>query len=296
MPSHGRHIAFAVAALSMGIAAPAGAQSPQQVGSSPSYAALADLALAAQIAAVVTVQDAVRLKKEDAAGVPADRIRFYLRGSVDALLAGRGGLPASVDWIADVPTTASNRPPKLKKRRFVLLARATPERPGTLQLVARDAQIDWTPETEARVRAILTDAVSPTAPPRIVGIGHAFHVAGTIPGEGETQIFLRTADSRPVSLSIVRRPGEAPRWSVALGELVDDAAAAPKPDTLLWYRLACGLPRTLPDEAVADQSPDDAAQARADYQVVADSLGPCGASTANAPSGDQPPAAPPSSR
>ena len=68
-------------------------------------------------------------------------------------------------------------------------------------------------------------------------IGNAFHVAGSLPGEGETQMFLTTADARPVSLSILRRPGEQPRWAVALAEIVDEAAGPPQRDTFLWYRL-----------------------------------------------------------
>jgi len=48
---------------------------------------------------------------------------------------------------------------------------------------------------------------------------------------------------------------------------------------LLWYRLACALPPTLPDDALADQAPDDATQARADYRFVLDGLGACGRTT-----------------
>ena len=33
--------------------------------------------------------------------------------------------------------------------------------------------------------------------------GSRFHVAGSLPGEGETQIFVKTADGRPISLSIL---------------------------------------------------------------------------------------------
>src|SRR5207244_7883429 len=100
-------------------------------------------------------------------------------------------------------------------------------------------------------------------------------VAGSLPGESETQIFLRTGDRRPISLSVLRRPHEDPRWAVALSELVDDSAAPPKPDTLLWYRLACGLPRQLPETAIASLAADDADAARADYQLVLAGLGPC---------------------
>src|SRR3546814_13668580 len=74
---------------------------------------------------------------------------------------------------------------------------------------------------------------------KITEVGDAFHVPGTIPGESETQIFLRTSDQRPVSLSVLRRPGEAPKWSVSLDEMVDESSAPAGRDTLLWYRLAC---------------------------------------------------------
>lgn len=240
------------------------------------YADLADLALAAPIAVKVTIRKAVRLKDADAAGVAAGRARFYLTGDVAALIAAGQALPARLSWIADVPLTPANRPPKLAKRQVLLLARPVAGKSDMIQLVSPDAQLAEDADTEARLRAILAAKLAADAPPRITGIGHAFHVPGSIPGEGETQIFLKTADERPVSLSVLRRPGETPRWSVSLGEIVSDSAAAPERDTLLWYRLACALPATLPDEAVADQARDDATQARADYAVVIEGLGACG--------------------
>ncbi|HYZ48303.1 MAG TPA: hypothetical protein VE567_05345, partial [Sphingomonas sp.] len=57
--------------------------------------------------------------------------------------------------------------------------------------------------------------------------------------------------------------------------IVDEAAKPPARDTLLWYRLACGLPRALPDEAVADLDGAAAEAARADYGYVLEQLGPC---------------------
>ncbi len=243
------------------------------------FADLADLALAAQVTVVTTVHDAIRLKGADTAGVAPGAARFYVDGDVNSLIAGSAGVPAHVSWLVDVPLDAANRPPRLKKQKLILLARRVPAKPGTLQLVARGAQLAWTPELEQRLRAILSEANSATAPPVVTGVGHAFHVAGSIPGEGETQIFLKTADNRPVSLNIQRHPGEDPRWALSLGEIVDDTAAAPKRDTLLWYRLACALPSALPADAVADQADEDAAQARADYRLVLDQLGRCGRTT-----------------
>ena len=78
-----------------------------------------------------------------------------------------------------------------------------------------------------------------------------------------------------MSLQILRRPGEEPRWSVSLGDIVDESAGAPQPNTFLWYRLACGLPRALPPESVESDDPQNAAIAREDYQFVLRSLGRC---------------------
>jgi hypothetical protein len=63
---------------------------------------------------------------------------------------------------------------------------------------------------------------------------------------------------------------------VALGEIVDEAARPPAQGSLLWYRLACGLPDTLPARSVRALSAPDADAARADYQIVLRALGPCG--------------------
>ncbi len=92
---------------------------------------------------------------------------------------------------------------------------------------------------------------------------------------GETQIFLQTRDGRPISLNVLRRPGETPRWAVALGEIVDRSARPPAPDTLLWYRLACALPPALPDSSAASLAAADAEATRADYALVLKGLGPC---------------------
>jgi hypothetical protein len=51
---------------------------------------------------------------------------------------------------------------------------------------------------------------------------------------------------------------------------------APARNTLLWYRLACALPRTLDTRLVESQEPQLIAAAQADYRFVMESLGPCG--------------------
>lgn len=265
-----------LSSLALGGANPAqSAQMVSESGQPPAYAAVAPRVLDAPAIVDATIRSASRLKPEEAPGVAAGRARFYVTADVAALIRGPAGFPTRVTYLADVPLDARGRAPKLKKARVLLFARPVPARPGEIQLTAPDAQLAWTPALDSLVRRIAREAVAPDAPPEITGVGNAFHVAGTLPGEGETQIFLTTADRRPVSLSILRRPGERPRWSVALSEIVDEAAAAPARDTLLWYRLACGLPAALPPRATAALEAADADAARADYAFVRESLGPC---------------------
>jgi len=240
------------------------------------YADTADLVLAAPVIADATIRSAARIKGAEAASVPPGSARFYVEADVLALIRGAGGLPPRVGYLVDVPLDARGRAPKLKKLRVLLFARPVAGSSGSVQLVARDAQLPWSPAAEARTRAIAAAALAADAPPTITGIGNAFFVAGALPGEGETQVFLTTADNRPVSLNVLRRPGERPHWAVALSEIVDEAAEPPAPDTLLWYRLACSLPRALPERSTASLSPEDAEQARTDFRFVIDALGPCG--------------------
>jgi hypothetical protein len=239
------------------------------------YADSADLALAAPVAAQVRLTEATLLKDEQAAGVPAGLARFYVEADVVGLIRAPQPLPARIAYLVDLPRDARGKAPKLRKGSdFLILAAPVPGRPAELRLIAPDAQIPSTPAEAERLRAVVREAAAPSAPPRITGIGKAFHVPGAIPGESETQVFLQTADGRPVSLSILRRPGQTPQWAVALSEIVDEAAAPPAPGTLLWYRLACTLPPRLPAQSLGEAD-SDAAAIQADYRLVLDRLGPC---------------------
>ncbi len=240
------------------------------------YTFHADLVLAAPVIADVVVRSATRIKGADATSVAAGTTRFYVTADVRALIRAPGALPPRVGYVVDVPIGPGGRSAKLRDARLLLFARVAPGGAGQLQLVSPDAQVDWTPERDALVRRIAREAIGADAAPRITGVGAAFHVPGSLPGEGETQVFLQTADARPVSLSVLRRPGEQPRWAAALSEIVDEAAAPPARDTLLWYRLACFLPRALPAASTASLSEADATQAREDYGFVLAQLGACG--------------------
>ncbi|WP_253190473.1 hypothetical protein [Sphingomonas sp. LM7] len=217
----------------------------------------------------------MKIKGAEAANVAPGRVRFYIEADVTALIRGSNAVSTRIGYVADVPLNERGRDPKLKKQRVLLFARAVPNRPDQLQLTGLDSQRAFTPELDALVRGIAREVVANDAPPAVTGVGNAFHVPGSLPGEGETQVFLQTANGAPVSLQILRRPGEQPRWSVSLGDIVDESAGPPQTNTLLWYRLACGLPRTLPAESIESGDPAHAAIAREDYRIVLRALGPC---------------------
>lgn len=248
--------------------------SPESARPTPPYADYADLVVAAPMILDAAVHSELRLKPVDAPDLPPTMARLYLEADVLALIRGTGAVPARIGYTVDVALDARGHTPRFRKTRVLLFARAVRGQAAQVQLVRPDAQRSWTPGGDALARRIVREVLAPDAPPAITGIGNAFHTSGALPGEGETQIFLTTPGGRPISLGIVRRPEAAPRWSVALSEVVDDAAPPPARDTLLWYRLACTLPPILPDAANASAGAD-AAAVRDDYAFVLQALGSC---------------------
>jgi hypothetical protein len=243
------------------------------------YADVADLVLKSPVIADAIIRGAEKLKGPDAVGAAPGHLRLLITADITNAVRADAALPPQISYLLDVAVDQKGHLPKLKKLRVLLFARHVSAYPNQLQLTGDSSQRVWSAPLDALTRKITAAVLAPAAPPTITGIGNAFHVAGSLPGEGETQVFLTTADNRPVSLTVLSRPGEQKKWAVALSEVVDETAAPPPPDTLLWYRLACFLPRTLPDHALAADDPDNAAAARLDYQFVLQALGPCGRTT-----------------
>ena len=270
--------------LSLGIPSVSAMQAPTTPAatSTYSYADVADLATAAPIALHARIYKATALKADRAPGVAAGHARFYVEADVVSLIRGSAPLAARISYLVDLPLDAKGKPPKLKKKQPVLLfarpvagAAAGTNNTGSVRLIAPDAQLPWDAATEAQVRAVLTELVKPGAPPAITGIANGFHVPGTLPGEGETQLFLNTSTGEPVSLTVLTAADGSRRWAAAFGEIVDGSAAVPARNTLAWYRLACGLPRQLPLNKLAGTAPEDRRKAASDYAVILGALGEC---------------------
>lgn len=241
-----------------------------------SYADIADLVVISPLIIDVTVRNASKVAPEQAVGVPVSLQRMLIEGDVMALIRGEGGIASRVRFVLDVPKDAKGKVPKLKKQRLFLFGSTVAGRPGEIRLSRPNAVAYFSPANDALVRRITQEAVLIDAPQRIMSVASAFHSAGTVLGEGETQIFLKTEKDQPVSLTVLSRPNQQKQWAVSTAEVIDSSATAPERFTLLWYRLACGLPRSLPTDRIEAARDEDAARAQADYKFVIDALGPCG--------------------
>lgn len=253
---------------------PAFGQTPTPIDSLQ-YADLADLSINAPIIVHATIKRAVKIKDERALSAPSGTQRHYIEAETNALIRGEQGIAGTIRYVIDLPLDDRGRAPKIKKKPFIIFARTNRGGNGQLQLIARDAQIAWTPNRDSRVKAIVREVLGRNAAPGIERIGSAFHVPGTIIGEGETQIFMETDSNVPISISVLSRDGQRKTWAVSLGEIVDEAARAPVRNSLLWYRLACFLPDDLPFESLDGHLPANADQARQDYNMVLRDLGSC---------------------
>jgi len=237
------------------------------------YARIADLVINSPAVATIQVKKATQLRPERAPDLAPGNARFYVEADTIGLIRGNMVVAKQIAFLIDGPDSKASRA-ALRKRTFLIFGTVGPQ-VNQFQLASSTALIDWSPANEALVRKVIHDMLAPDAPPAITGISSAFHVPGAILGEGETQIFLDTSNGTPISLSIIRRPDEQPQFSASLGEIVDNAASLPAPDTPLWYRLACGLPEALPGRALRGLEPVDANKAKRDYHAFQQALAPC---------------------
>ena len=273
-----RYLAFAAVLALASSGAAATAQTPvagTQATNQPSYADIADLGDSASLVIRVKVKKQAEVEAARAPGLRPGFARLFIEADTVSLLAGNVPVGGSLKYLVDVPRDSKGRAPKLRKQEFLVFAKPVPNRPGELQLVDPQAQIAWSPEAEQRVRPILAGLYAPDALPAVTGIRDALSVAGNLAGESETQIFLLTRDQSPLALTIIRRPGMAPVWGYSQSEIVDQAALAPRRDTVAWYRLACSLPATLPPGANLASDARSQQQAVADYAFVLEQLGRC---------------------
>ena len=89
----------------------------------PTYADLADLALAAPVTAQVRLTRSIEIKGERAANVPQSLARFYVEADIVSLIRSVEPLPTRVNYLLDVPRDARGKAPKLRKgSEYILFA------------------------------------------------------------------------------------------------------------------------------------------------------------------------------
>lgn len=234
----------------------------------PNFVDLADLTIAAPVIVQATVARSERLSDRDSPGLAKGHTRILITAAIDAAIVAPGAIPAELTWLWDAPLDSKGKPPKPKEMPVMAWINApTPD--GKARLIAPNALQAWTPALDAQVRAIATEARSGAAP-TITGVTNGFRADGTVAGESESQFFLATSDGRGATLVVTNRPGSPRRVALSRGDVIDESAAGVRSGTLLWYRLACTLPATLPVKAGGD----DRALA-ADWAAAMSSLGPC---------------------
>lgn len=249
--------------------------SPVTPAEAATYADLTSLAERSDMVIRAEIRRQITVEPERAPGLAPGFARLYIEARTLGLIAGSSAVGESLNYLVDVPLNARGKPDKLKNREMLLFADAVAGSRGTIQLTGKNAQLDYSPGLEARLRPILTELVAADKPPVVTGIRDALSVPGTLAGESETQIFLATQNRSPVSVTVLRRPGQQPAWGVSWGEIIDSSARAPQRDTLRWYRLACSLPAGLPSSANLAREPEARRLAEADYAFVVQQLGPC---------------------
>lgn len=272
--------ALALAACAPALTAQERSSASPTAADMATYPDLVELAEASDLVVRAQIRRQAEVAPERAPGLAPGHARLYVEAETLALIAGDSPVGESLVYLVDVPRDAKGKPPKLKKREVLLFADYVPGRTrsdrGTeIQLTGVHGQLDYSAQLETRLRPILTALADPAKPPRIEGVADALAVPGTLTGESETQIFLATENGSPVSVTVLRRPGQPPQWGVSWGEIIDSAARPPQPETLRWYRLACSLPPSLPSSANLARDADARRLATSDYALVIERLGPC---------------------
>lgn len=262
-------------ALLFAASAQADSRAPAPPAPPTSYADLADLVDRTPLVIRAQVRKVVAVEPARARGLRPGRTRVFVEARTEALIGGNRAIGEQLRYLVDLQADAKGKLPALKKKSVALFARPVEGRPGELQLVAPDAQLIWDPALDGRLRALLAEFYADGVPQTITGVREALHVPGTLAGQGETQVFLSTANGEPAAITVTRTPGSPPRFSASFSEVVSDSAGLPAANTLAWYRLACFLPPQLPAGANIGTSEADRAAARADYRAAIEQLGPC---------------------
>lgn len=247
----------------------------------PARAAVADVARLVSRSDVIlrgTITKAQKLSPKEAPGLAPGHVRHLVRADVAALIMAPGIMDAQVTYLVDVVRDSRGKLPKLTKMPVLLFLDQVRGPRGGWRLADLDAQRMWNSAEENEARRLAAERQAEKLEGlHLTGFGSGFHVPGNVPGESETQIFLKTANAMPVSLIILRRPGQAPRYRMVTGDIINETDGEIRPASLLWYHVACTLPATLPSDMGEGQPEEHRAALVRDYASLRADIGACDA-------------------
>ncbi len=263
----GTALIFGFASISLGNA---------QENTSHGRADLAALTLDSAVILRAHISKTSKLNAKLAPDVATGFRRLLVRADIENLLVAPGYIPPRIEYLVDVPVDSRGKLPQYKGASVILFLNSG-HRENQYQLTKPWAQVAWTEDRDAYVRKLASEAVAnpDIKSMSISGFGQAFHVAGSLPGEGETQIFINTDSGNPVSLVVLSRPGQKRTYGVATGDIIDESAGGIASGSLLWYHIACGLPAEIPPKSTETQTSVEANKVRDDYQFVRKTIGAC---------------------
>ncbi len=242
---------------------------------SASYDDIMSITLESELVVDIVARKIKKLPASQSVGVRPDRKRVLIIGEVQSLIRGKSGLNSEVRFLFDAPIDSRGKIPKLKKLRFIAFGRHVSGRNDFIRLTHTASMLRYSDSLNSRVRNSIREAIADNAPQKITSISSAFHSPGTIIGEGETQIFLNTEFGQPMAISVTSKRGQNRRWSVSTSEVIDINATEPRRSSLLGYRLACSLPRSLSPSLIESSNQNNREKLLSDYKLVIDSIGPC---------------------
>lgn len=242
---------------------------------SASYDDIMGVTLESELVVDIIAKKIKNLPASQSVGVRPDRKRILITGEVQSLIRGKNGLNSQVRFLFDAPIDSRGKIPKLKKMRFIAFGRHVTGRSDFIRLTRTASMVRYSDRVNTMVRGSIREAIAANAPQKITSISSAFHSPGTIIGEGETQIFLDTEFGQPMAISVTSKRGQNRRWSVSTSEVIDINATEPRRSSLLGFRLACSLPRSLNPSIIESNNREDREKALSDYKLIIDSIGPC---------------------
>jgi hypothetical protein len=239
-----------------------------------SYAEMARLYLASPIIVRAQVRNESKLSKAEAAllaPVPAGQARQWLTVDLQSALKAPDMMPARVRFLWQGELAANGKPPKLKKQSMLLFLRQV-ETAGdnpSFGLTEIGAALPWTDGDEAHLRSVALEyGLS------VKGMRQVFVTLS----DGDTSarfvhFLFETRNGAPL-VAIVEEQGQQWQMRTTTTDLDQDAQAV-KPETLLWYHLACGLDLQAPDAVRRLPDRDERAFAERAWQAMHNLLGPC---------------------